>query len=70
MSASSDPQLFEAHGGAGGEHERSVAMHEAGRGQVADRVVDTIAGREIVGTVGQLAQELVYGEVRGMNVEQ
>jgi hypothetical protein len=27
-------------------------------------------GREIVGTVGQLAQELVYGEVRGMNVEQ
>jgi hypothetical protein len=26
MSASSDPQLFEAHGGAGGEHERSVAM--------------------------------------------
>jgi RNA polymerase sigma factor (sigma-70 family) len=45
-------------------------MHEASRGQVAHRVVDAIAGREVVRTVGQLAHQLVQGELCRMDVEQ
>ena len=67
---SSELEFVEAHGGAGGEHERSVAVKEPGRGEVAERVVDRVSGRELVGAVGQLTQHFVDGELAGVDLEE
>jgi hypothetical protein len=66
---SSSAQLVEAHGRAGGEHERSGAVHGTGAHQGAHGVVDPIAFCELVRPIRHLAPQLGDGQVSGIGVE-